>query len=194
MFAGPARRNSPRAFCFQVPPIGRRRRRRDATSSLFASARARRRPTHFRQSDCFWPARANVPVGGPRHDRRDRRGPLLLRDRVRARNDRADRDHAAHFLARRAMHDCVSGIARARGPVRARHLGAIVVSADIIRFIPRPKSHREPTDFPTIAFRSTVRSDELARDHDDTAPCEYAPCPSQEDSDETSQHPPEIVI
>ena len=32
------------------------------------------------------------------------------------------------------------------------------MSADIIQFIPRPKRVREPTDFPTIVFRSRARS------------------------------------
>jgi hypothetical protein len=31
------------------------------------------------------------------------------------------------------------------------------MSADIIRFIPRPRRSRGTTDFPTIAFRSAVR-------------------------------------
>ena len=47
------------------------------------------------------------------------------------------------------------------------------MSADIIHFIPRPKHDREQTDFPTIAFRVPVRSESLAMDHADTAPCEY---------------------
>jgi hypothetical protein len=58
---------------------------------------------------------------------------------------------------------------------RNRHLGRIVMSADIIRFIPRPDTARERTDFPTIAFRSAVKPDELVMDHVDTAPCEHAP-------------------
>ena len=48
------------------------------------------------------------------------------------------------------------------------------MSANIIRFIPRPKRGREPTDFPTIAFRSAVKPDDLVMDHVDTAPCEHA--------------------
>jgi hypothetical protein len=44
------------------------------------------------------------------------------------------------------------------------------MSADIIRFIPRPNGGRGPTDFPTIVFRST-RPEPCA----DTAPCEYVP-------------------
>jgi hypothetical protein len=46
------------------------------------------------------------------------------------------------------------------------------MSAEIIRFIPRPKHDREQTDFPTIAFRSVVPDDQVD-DPADTAPCEY---------------------
>jgi hypothetical protein len=47
------------------------------------------------------------------------------------------------------------------------------MSAEIIRFIARPRHEREQTDFPTIMFRSAVR-DDLAKDHaGDTTPCEY---------------------
>ncbi len=46
------------------------------------------------------------------------------------------------------------------------------MSADIIRFIPRPNRGQEPTDFPAIAFRAVL---DLTRDHADTAPCEYPP-------------------
>ncbi len=49
------------------------------------------------------------------------------------------------------------------------------MSAEIIRFIRGPKRHRELSDFPTIAFRSAARADDLAMDHADTAPCEYVP-------------------
>jgi hypothetical protein len=42
------------------------------------------------------------------------------------------------------------------------------MTADIIRFIPRPARGRGPTDFPTIAFRS-AQPDKSP----DTAPCEY---------------------
>ena len=48
------------------------------------------------------------------------------------------------------------------------------MSAEIVQFIRRPKHDREQTDFPTIVFRSTAPED-LAMDHADTAPCEYAP-------------------
>ncbi len=47
------------------------------------------------------------------------------------------------------------------------------MSADIIQFIPRSPRNRGQTDFPTIAFRSTPRRDNLAMDHVDTSPCEY---------------------
>jgi hypothetical protein len=56
---------------------------------------------------------------------------------------------------------------------RDRDIGANFMSAEIIRFIPRPKHGREQTDFPTIAFRSAVRPDDPVTDHADTAPCEY---------------------
>jgi hypothetical protein len=42
------------------------------------------------------------------------------------------------------------------------------MNADVIRFIPGPRRGREPTDFPTIAFRSAEEPVECA-----TAPCEY---------------------
>jgi hypothetical protein len=67
------------------------------------------------------------------------------------------------------------------------------MSADIIRFIPRPKSDRAATDFPTIAFRSTVQSDRAASDQGDTAPCEYAPCSCEEKSDEVLRPPPVTI-
>jgi hypothetical protein len=35
-------------------------------------------------------------------------------------------------------------------------MGGIHMIAEIIRFIPRPKHDRQQTDFPAIAFRSTV--------------------------------------
>jgi hypothetical protein len=47
------------------------------------------------------------------------------------------------------------------------------MSADIIRYIPRPGRAAEPTDFPTIAFRSVEMAGHPVVDHADTAPCEY---------------------
>jgi hypothetical protein len=52
-------------------------------------------------------------------------------------------------------------------------MGGIFVSAEIIQFIRGPKHDRGQTDFPTIAFRSAARRDDLTMDHVDTAPCEY---------------------
>jgi hypothetical protein len=46
------------------------------------------------------------------------------------------------------------------------------MSAEIIQFIPRPNHGREANDFPTIAFRSAARPDDLTMDHADT-PCEF---------------------
>jgi hypothetical protein len=50
------------------------------------------------------------------------------------------------------------------------------MSADIIQFIPRSHRDRAATDFPTIAFRSASRSDDLTMDHVDTSPSESWPC------------------
>ncbi len=43
--------------------------------------------------------------------------------------------------------------------------------AEIIRFIPRPKHDRQQTDFPAIAFRSTV-AENSATDHADVVQCD----------------------
>jgi len=61
-------------------------------------------------------------------------------------------------------------LARARVSGRDRSVRRNVVSAEVIRFIPRPRSgSSEMTDFPTIAFRGAAETE----DHPDTAPCEY---------------------
>ncbi|MHC2333091.1 hypothetical protein [Bradyrhizobium sp. USDA 4454] len=52
------------------------------------------------------------------------------------------------------------------------------MSAEIIKFIPRPRRDREQTDFPTIAFRSALPGPEPY--HADTAPSEYLPSDWQE--------------
>jgi hypothetical protein len=76
---------------------------------------------------------------------------------------------------KRGAHDRVSDIARIGRPGRDRGVGGIFVSAEIIQFIRGPKRNRELSDFPTIAFRSAARADDLVMDHADTAPSEYAP-------------------
>ncbi len=49
------------------------------------------------------------------------------------------------------------------------------MSADIIPFVPRPRSGcRRPDEMP-IPFHSPVQPDDLVMDHADTAPCEYWP-------------------
>ncbi len=73
------------------------------------------------------------------------------------------------------QHDCVFDIALFGGPRRRRAMGWTLMSAEIIQFIPRPKPHREPTDFPAIVFRTSAVPDDRAMDHVDTAPCEYVP-------------------
>ena len=67
------------------------------------------------------------------------------------------------------MNDRVSDLARARVPGRDRRVGGNVVSAEVVRFIPRPRDSGETTDFPAVAFLLPVE----AEDHADTAPCEY---------------------
>ena len=70
-------------------------------------------------------------------------------------------------------HDRVSDIARTGRLGRDRTMGGIVVSAEIIPFIPRPNRRRGLTEFPIIR-RSAIQQDDLTMDHADTAPCEYA--------------------
>jgi hypothetical protein len=70
-------------------------------------------------------------------------------------------------------HDRVSDIARTGRLGRDRTVGGIVVSAEIIPFIPRPNRRSGLTEFPIIR-RSAIQQDDLTMDHADTAPCEYA--------------------
>ncbi len=53
------------------------------------------------------------------------------------------------------------------------------MTAEIIRFIPRPLRKREPPGSHAIAFRFPKRSDDLTMDYVDTAPCEYV-CPCED--------------
>jgi len=62
----------------------------------------------------------------------------------------------------RPMDDRISDLARARRPRYHRRVGAAGLNADVIRFIPRPAAGRGPTDFPTIAFRTTDAANESA--------------------------------
>ncbi len=47
------------------------------------------------------------------------------------------------------------------------------MSAEIIRFIPRPNRSSRLTEF-LSQMRSAIRQDDLTMDHADTAACEYA--------------------
>jgi hypothetical protein len=76
---------------------------------------------------------------------------------------------AFSFKRGQAMNDRISDLARARVPGRDRRVGGNVVSADVVRFIPRPRSSGDTTDFPAVAFHMPAP----AEDHADTAPCEY---------------------
>jgi hypothetical protein len=83
-------------------------------------------------------------------------------------------------LLQRGRHDRISDIARIDRTGCHRGVGGIFVNAEIIRFIRGPKHNRRQTDFPTIAFRSAVRPDDLTMDHVDAAPCEYVRPESRE--------------
>jgi hypothetical protein len=71
--------------------------------------------------------------------------------------------HAAHFVL-------IGFCDRKRDGIK----GGILVSADIIQFIPRPDRGRAPRDFQT-AFRFVIEFDDLSMGHADTAPCECVP-------------------
>jgi hypothetical protein len=60
-------------------------------------------------------------------------------------------------LFRRDADDSLPDIARAHRPRCHRCIGGILVSAEIIQFIPRPRRDDAQTDFPTIAFRSAAQ-------------------------------------
>jgi hypothetical protein len=47
------------------------------------------------------------------------------------------------------------------------------MSGEIIRFIRKPRHDCEPTDFPTIAFRAPIQSDDLTMDHVEAPPCDH---------------------
>jgi len=66
------------------------------------------------------------------------------------------------------MDDSVPDLARAHVLDRGRRAGRNVVSAEVIRFILRPRRGGE-ANFPTIAFRCGAGAGDPA----DTAPCEY---------------------
>lgn len=57
------------------------------------------------------------------------------------------------------------------------------MNAKIIQFVPRVSfDHRSHNS--SQPFRFSRRPDDLAMDHADTAPCEYAPPPWQQNEDE----------
>ena len=75
-------------------------------------------------------------------------------------------------FSRREADDRLPDIARARRPRRHRRIGGIVVSAETIQFIARPKRDDTQTDFPTIAFRTAVQ--DRAVDPVGTSPDKHA--------------------
>ena len=84
---------------------------------------------------------------------------------------------------RHGSHRRLSDRARADFADPARDLGGFVVSATILQFLPRPRRDRNLTREPISC--SLSRLDDLAMDHVDTAPCEYAsPLENSRDEDE----------
>jgi hypothetical protein len=75
-------------------------------------------------------------------------------------------------FSRREADDRLSDIARACRPRCHRRIGGILVSAEIIQFIPRPRRDDAQTVFPTVAFRSAVQAP--AVDPVDVAPDKHA--------------------
>jgi hypothetical protein len=71
--------------------------------------------------------------------------------------------------------DGLPGIAFLGGPDHDRGMGGVVVSAEVIPFVPRLNRRRKPVHFPPASFRSAPPPDDLTMDHADTAPCEYVP-------------------
>jgi hypothetical protein len=47
------------------------------------------------------------------------------------------------------------------------------MSGEIIRFIRKPSRDCEHTDFPTIAFRAPIQSDDLATDRVEVERCDH---------------------
>src|SRR5260221_13399772 len=72
------------------------------------------------------------------------------------------------FKSQREANDRLPDLACADRPDCDRGLGGTFMSVDIVHLIPRPRHASEPTDFPTIAFRSAVR--DLAKERAEPAP------------------------
>jgi hypothetical protein len=83
-----------------------------------------------------------------------------------------------HISFQREIDDRLSHLARADRPDCDRGLGGMLMSSDIIQFIPHPRHASEQTDFSTIAFRSATRV--FTTDRVDAASCEYAEPESRE--------------
>jgi len=141
------RRQRRRAFSFAE--IGRRRAR-ERPHSLLTSPHARRRPSlqHINQ---YWPACANRRSA--RGDARPRppccQGIGFAPEMIACKSD-----HAAYFLLEgNSMDDGVPDLACDHLPGRDHLVRRNVVSAEIVRFISRPRRDAGgTTDFPTIAF------------------------------------------
>lgn len=131
-----------------------------------------------------WPVRANAPAlrrGASRrrprpHSSGIRFAPQTIAARCAICRTFFSRSRVARRgPIQRGSHDRLPDIARARGLACRRSMGVVHVSAEIVRFIPRSRARteRQPTDCPTIAFRTAVS--DLKKELIDTAPSEYLP-------------------
>jgi len=138
---------------------------------------ARRRPNQL-------PARANAAGRGLSFSREIRftpemspRVPIARGSAAPFKKQPSRLEEAPHGHHRLSDHAC-----RERAdPDRA--LGDLLVSARIIRFVPRTSFDHRLHEAPQ-PFRSMRRPDDLAMDHADTAPCEYSPPLWQQNEDE----------
>jgi hypothetical protein len=69
--------------------------------------------------------------------------------------------------------DRISNCARPGGPRHHRCVGGVPVSAEVDRFMTRPRSKRAPADVPGPGFHSTPRHGDLVVDRGDMSACEY---------------------
>ena len=101
----------------------------------------------------------------------------MIRDKaVMPRIRSASGDATMTITGKRANYDRVFDLARRGRSGCDRDMGGVVVSAEIIPFMPRTRSRSGSADFPAQSH-SAIGPDDLTMDHADTAPCEYLrPC------------------
>ena len=161
-----------RGLFFEIPELdGGRPARRRISQRPSPGRRGRAVVRAFNRTH-YWPARANVsglrrgsspPHAAPENEWIEGSRPQMICACT------AIMPHV--FVVEREADDRLPDIARARRPDCHRRIGGMLVSAEIIRLIPRPRRDDEQTDFPTIAFRSAVP--DLTMNHADAVPCKH---------------------